>query len=474
MAEIVENVTDLFRRELQPNSRVLLVNPPVHEKRYNWVRWNQPLDLLRLSTALKEMHPGLDTRLFDFMLPDERGAVQKHKVKETWNGGPDDEQLWHFGRPYEEFVSELGMLMDQNGWVPNWIIITSLTSYWHSSIEKLLPKLILRLGRKHRPATTIALSGYYPLFERDHAEDQWDADLVLAGRLPAGSAAPDFELYLRGNAKRLPNFFALDIEHPSVVTHLEFCLSLKHAQNERRQITRPASITVAFFNEDVCSDRSRLYDVADFSMAQSKKSLVVEGICGLIPGRLTLGHLDLLKQSGFRTLFLEHARTKGGGTEQDAYEDVRAYLSDERLRRARCEADTLWADHGNITAFINIGLPDDDMDRLIESTLWLNSAFQAIILKPHGYSPSFDYASAEERRRIWPHPRDSSPQWFPYAEDPSGLTKDDYQNLFRWQNLLNRRVKGATFDFFDEDSAVAQLVRETLVAESWRARKGSE
>jgi hypothetical protein len=54
------------------------------------------------------------------------------------------------------------------------------------------------------------------------------------------------------------------------------------------------------------------------------------------------------------------------------------------------------------------------------------------------------------------------------------LSKDDYQNLFGWQNLLNRRVKGATFDFLDEDSAVALLVRETLVAESWRTRKGSE
>ncbi len=113
MAEIVEDVNGLFRENLGPGSRVLLVNPPVHEKRYNWIRWNQPLDLLRLSTALKEMHPGLETRLFDFMLPDERGTVSRHKVKETWNGGRDDVQLWHFGRPYEEFVSELGELVSE-------------------------------------------------------------------------------------------------------------------------------------------------------------------------------------------------------------------------------------------------------------------------------------------------------------------------------------------------------------------------
>ena len=71
--------------------------------------------------------------------------------------------------------------MEQDGWVADWIIVTSLTSYWHSAIEKLLPKLILRLGRRHRPTTTIALCGYYPLFECDHAADQWDADRVLVG-----------------------------------------------------------------------------------------------------------------------------------------------------------------------------------------------------------------------------------------------------------------------------------------------------
>jgi len=474
VAEIVEDVTGLFKKELGPGSKVLLVNPPVHEKRYNWIRWNQPLDLLRLSTALKEMHPGLQTRLFDFMLPDERGEVQKHKVKETWRGGRDDEQLWHFGRPYEEFESDLGAFMEQDGWVPDWIIVTSLTSYWHSPIEKLLPKLILRLGRRHRPATTIALCGYYPRFERDHAADQWDADRVLVGRLPVGSAGPDFELYLRESARRLPNFFALDIEHPNVESHLELCLSLRHAQNVKKQITRPTSITVAFFNDDVCSERSRLDNVANFATAQSKKTLVVEGICGLIPERLKLHQLDLLKQSGFRTLFLEHARTSGGGTRKHDYQDVLMCLGEERRRRASGDADTLWADRGNITAFVNVGLPDDDMDKLVESTLWLNSAFQAIILKPFGYSPTLDHATMEARRRRWPQPRASSPQWLPYADGPSGLSKDDYQNLFGWQNLLNRRVKGATFDFLDEDSAVALLVRETLVAESWRTRKGSE
>lgn len=469
MAEIVEDATGLFERELGPHSRVLLVNPPVQEKRYHWIRWNQPLDLLRLSTALQEMHPGLEARLFDFMLPDERGGVQRYKVKETW-GGATDEQLWHFGRRFEDFVNALGAFVEGEEWVPDWIIVTSQTSYWHSPIEKLLPKLIQRLGRKYRPATTIAVCGYYPRFEREHAEEQWDADYIVSGRLPVAAGPPDFELYGRGC---LPNFFALDIEHPNVRSHLEFCLSLKRRQNKEKGIARQPAISVAFFNDDLCSSEGRLDDVVDFAKSH-ERALSVEGICGLIPERLTSERLDTLKQAGLRSLFLEHSRTPGGGTQQDHYTHVLDYLREERHRRIRGEANTIWADRGNITAFVNIGLPDDEMDSLVESTLWLNSAFQAIILKPYGYSPSFDPATPAQRRQAWPSPRESSPQWFPYAEGPSRLTRDDYQNLVRWQNLLNRRVRGATFDFFDQDSTVARLVRETLVAESWRARGGSE
>jgi len=50
------------------HGKVLLVNPPVVDSRYPWIRWNQPLDLLKLSTILKEK-AGSEVKLFDFMLP---------------------------------------------------------------------------------------------------------------------------------------------------------------------------------------------------------------------------------------------------------------------------------------------------------------------------------------------------------------------------------------------------------------------
>ena len=43
-----DNITakTLLNRYVSPSDCVLLVNPPVEETRYAWLRWNQPLDLL--------------------------------------------------------------------------------------------------------------------------------------------------------------------------------------------------------------------------------------------------------------------------------------------------------------------------------------------------------------------------------------------------------------------------------------------
>jgi hypothetical protein len=145
-------------------------------------------------------------------------------------------------------------------------------------------------------------------------------------------------------------------------------------------------------------------------------------------------------------------------------------LEDEEHRKKSGQATSAWLERGNVTGFVAMGLPDDDLDELVRSTLTVNSFFQAVILKPYGYSPSIDTVSESRRRKRWSEPYASSPQWFPYVSNGSTLSRGDYDNLVRWQNVLNKRVKGATFDFLD-DGAVATLVRDTVVAESWKRHR---
>lgn len=468
-ARLVDRPEQFFKRQLSAESRVLLINPPVHERRYHWIRWNQPLELLKLSAWLKQTYPGIDVRLFDFMFPDENGEVPKHKMKATWTSAPDAPQLWHFGTPLREFGEKLATWLRSSRWLPDCIVVTSLTSYWHASIKDLLNTICSQLGgQAARKRTKLVLYGNYPRFEPEHAETQ-DADVALRSTVAAPRLMPDFALY-KQDYGRLPAFFALDVEDPDVGEHLTACVGLNaSAAREKSQRVRP--ITVAFFNEDLFSERSQIHRVQEFTSAHPG-SVQFEGIVGVRPESLTAARIELLGEVGFRSLYVEHARLPGGDVDMDAYQPLiaAALRADHAKKTGAAKSNWLekggGADHGGLTAFVNIGLPDDDMDKLVRSTLLLNKAFQSIILKPFGYSPDIDPATVEERRSRWRQPSMSSPQWFPYAGG-SNLTREEYDDLMSWQNLLNRRVKGTTFDFLD-DGVIAKLVRETLVAESWK------
>lgn len=467
MARLHDDPEKFFTRSLDGSCRVLLINPPVQERRYHWIRWNQPLELLRLSTWLKKKWPKVDVRLDDFLFPDQDGNVPKHKVKETWTGSPDDDQLWHFGQTFDAFGDRLTSMLQRDKWIPDMIVITSLTSYWHVSIEKLLNKICMRLGRQLRKKMKIVLYGNYPRLEPDHASNQPDADAALTRTVGTSGCAPDFELYLASH-QRPPNFYALDIEDPAVPDHIESCINMQASFNKGRG-ARPPMVTLAFFNDDICGPKSHIESVAQVALSRPR-TVFVEGIAGVQPSSLTPERLQHLKLAGTRSLFVEHARLPGGGLDVTAYEALRAFLLEESHNKKSGRSTTAWLD-GAVTGFVNIGLPDDCMDDLVRSTLTLNSYFKSIILKPHGYSPSIDKASTAERSRRWKAgPHQGSPQWFPYVGHGSSLSHQDYENLLRWQNVMNKKVKGTTFDFLDEGT-VARMVRETLVAESWKPHK---
>lgn len=467
MAELVGDPAAYLGTHLSRKSRVLLINPPVQERRYHWLRWNQPLELLRLSAWLKYKHPGIEVRLLDFMFPDESGAVPRHKVLHTWRGSPGDLQLWHFGQRYESIVPYVAA---SERWTPTLIVVSSLASYWHASVERLLVHICATLGRKRREAVRIALYGAYPRFEPEHAAAQRDADLAFTSSVDATGMAPDFSLYLEAHG-RPPRFYSFDIDDESVADHLGTALDVERHAARQRGSSRPPTLTTAFFNDDVCGPGSQLDRVIRFVEAHPR-TLVIEGICGIEPRSLTYERLELLQRAGFRSLFVEHARTATGDLDAPAYEALNEFLlAIEHERKSGVSLRETSFDRGTVTGFVAIGLPGDELDSVVRSTLRVNQYFQAVVVKPFGYSPTIDDASAHERRSRWRAPNASSAQWFPYTGHGSGLTRADCDNLLRWQSLLNKRVKGTTFDFLG-DSTVSRLVRETIVGESWKRQRG--
>src|SRR5438034_5237316 len=101
MAKVI-SARALLSKEVEPRDRILLVNPPVEETRYSWIRWNQPLDLLKLATVLRSQ-VGCSVELFDCMKPDAEGAVPEEWLPGARRYYPlagERYPMRRFGAPY--------------------------------------------------------------------------------------------------------------------------------------------------------------------------------------------------------------------------------------------------------------------------------------------------------------------------------------------------------------------------------------
>src|SRR5882724_10990290 len=168
--------------------RILLINAPVIESRYQWVRWNQPLDLLKLGTFLKT-EIGCDVKLYDFMLP-LGGKVTRaaSKPEGRIESNAHSFNLWRYGKSDAEFSSWLDHVTTQ--WRPTQIWITSLTSYWWKGLSNTIARLKNRFED-----IPIVLFGRYPRLEESHARSHSFADVLINDQFELSNYTADFDLY---------------------------------------------------------------------------------------------------------------------------------------------------------------------------------------------------------------------------------------------------------------------------------------
>ena len=233
-------------------------------------------------------------------------------------------------------------------------VVSSLTSYWHVSIEKFLVRLCNVLGPAARPRTTIALYGGYPRFEAEHAETQRDADVAFTESVDTAGGAPDFELYLADGGS-LPQFFGLDIEESDVSEHVRYCITLRDGLAKRRGLRPRGVVNVVFFNDDLFGAKSQLKRAADGADRYNGR-VRVDAICGVQAQSASRDSLELLAAIGTEALFVEYATKPDGRLDEEAYAPFREFLvRDVASRRGGGEAELAARDA--VTAFVNVGLP---------------------------------------------------------------------------------------------------------------------
>ena len=428
---------DYVSKNYTSKDRILLINPPVIETRYEWVRWNQPLDLLKLSNFLKKEF-GCQVKLFDFMFP------VNSKVSRTLNRSEPELEinghtypLWRWGKNYEGFSRWLDNLLPR--WHPTEIWITSLTSYWWKGISNTTAWMKNKL-----PDARVVLYGQYPTLETSHALRYSFADVIITKKIDLTNNFADLGLY----EEYKPAFCALDV----------------HAGNWSQEITEKLKMGISdfvFFNDDI------LHEAPDYLLPQLKvlqkqisriastRLLRFHALCGLYPALFTERIAKEMKEASFVELHFEY-QTDGEELNLDAYQQAKRSYEQAGFK--------LKPEH--FTGFVNIGLSNDDLERIIRHTMNLLEIFGSVILKPYTPTPGSDtyerYKQALETERI----ERLSPHFFPFSK-VNGITHAEYDELYTLVASLNHKVRNKAFDHFPGTLGY-EMIKTSLEREVWR------
>lgn len=424
----------------QTQGRVLLINPPVIDSRYPWVKWNQPLDLLKLSTFLKETHE-CEVKLFDFMLPSPSGNVSRRHSKIVNDLPPGEPIRWHYGQSWNAFDDYLDGLINKR-WIPDCVWITTLTSFWWQAVPLVADRVKNKLGRPR-----VILYGNYPFLETEHAARFCpNVDVVVCDHADLTPWPADFSLY----GKRKLNFCALDLRAPNVT-------------DEIAQAIERGTIHFCFFNEnlfDAFDERLKL--ILEYVVKQ-EWDIRFHGICGVETRDFPLEHTQLLADAHFDELHFELALNQHSVVDEPLY---RAVMQSCEQAGFVSQRGLGWESRKHyVSGFLWIGRPDDDLNRLVWNALKLLQLVGMVIPKPYSPMPSSsDYAQLA-LHVDWIEPEDISPHRLPFA-GLNGIERGDYEDLYRMTAFLNRKVHAHTFDFLG-DTYLAKVIRESLAGQRW-------
>jgi hypothetical protein len=421
-------------KNLNSQDRVLLINPPVVETRYQWLRWNQPLDLLRLGSFLKEQI-GCQVKLFDFMLPlASRVARTSYKLKPEIKVGQQSYPLWRYGESNQKFKSWLAEILPR--WRPTKVLITSLTSYWWIGISDTITLL-----KNLVPDAVTILCGQYPVLETEHAKRNSYADIIVNDIYDTSNYVSDFSLYV----DRKPAFCALDVR----------------AKNWPDEVSAKIRLGVhdfAFFNDDILADPKELAGKLGQLHRESRsgtKKTRFHAICGLYPRSFTEKTAKRMKEAGFTELHFE-SETDGEDLDLDSH----------RRARESYEHAGFQLDADQLSGFQFIGLPSDDLNRISRQMLNLLELWGTVILKPYTPTPGTlvhdKYKSILDKEEI----ERQSPHLFPFSE-VNGICPAEYDELYTLAAALNQKVRNRPFNAFP-GTLVYDMVRTSLEREVWR------
>lgn len=429
----------LLAKQVSKTDHVLLVNPPVHDSRYAWLRWNQPVDLLRLGSFL-EREVGCRVSLLDFMKPDRQGKVPQQRL-------PGDRQsriigegefaerypIWRFGRDYDTFGQWIIEHRSDRKALPTQVWITSLCSYWYQGVVQVAMR-----ARQHLKDAHIVALGSYPCMLPDHALSRSGADTIVTSYPDTTDLPAELGLY----ARESPPFSAISLRPEIAVREVEDAIG--------RGIT-----SFTFFVDDVCIEDGEPLKRIIQRTENLHRHLRYHIICGLHPARVTPKIAKILAHHRVSEMHFEEANV-GDSLDIDSYRAALGYLREAGMK----------IPGRDMSGFVWIGRPHENLDEVIQRMIHILKTFGSFILKPFTPTPGSsehkkhaDYLARIERYEDW------SPHFFPFAE-LNGITRSDYHDLYRLAAFLNDKVRGQAFDFL-EGTLGQTFLQDSIRREVW-------
>ena len=376
------------------NKNILLINPWIYDfTAYDF--WMKPLGLLYIAAVL-ETHTNITLTYIDCLdrfhplltkrtktKEDGRGAYLKQEVTKPKVLANIPRKFSRYGIPLPLFKNELEQIEP-----PDLVLLTCTMTYWYPGVQAVVELVREKFGR-----IPILLGGVYPTILPHHAITQTGVDMICEG--PGENQIFSLINEILGDGtcpeQRIENLDDMPYPAFSLLRDMNvlpfltsrgcplrcsFCASsllnkrfeqrsidsVVHELEVIRKLYNPRNI--AFYDDSLLLNRKKhiipiLEEIVDKKLALSFHT----------PNGLHVGEIDaqlavLLKQSGFKSLYLSQETFQEGLIEDSCPKVSSADLAHalEHLERAGFE-------RREINVYLMVGLPDQDIEGLREGIL---------------------------------------------------------------------------------------------------------
>lgn len=359
--------------------RGLLLNPPVYDAQY-WARWSQPAGLLRVGAYLQNQ--GYKVSLIDCMETDARGFVPKRR--RLLDGQPlavvrgnVARPIYHFGLAWEDVERRMRAIDEP----PDEVWITSIMTYWWESTRDAVA-----LARKVFPHARVIVGGIYPTVAPEHARDNLGADVVFAGEMSEASMlGTDLGLY------HTPPTYAILTTTRGCPWDCHYCSArtLNGGSNKMRarepedvleeieyKMHRFGIRRFGFYEDNALALRGHLQRVLELIIERGYK-LQLYAPEGFETRLLTEDLLRTMRKAGFEKVHLPFEalrwETNLGWNRRHASTASFELALDAAIRagfKPRSE---------EINAFVLFGLPDEKLEDIMDSVLYVHHVVGSIV-----------------------------------------------------------------------------------------------